>query len=79
MPCPHYSVLLDHQLLSSRFGPIEQPHVDKFNVSSCASLPVDNVIVGYRVALQVKVYLLPIDVKFNFLDIVLELKNKQEF
>lgn len=73
MTCPHYSFLLDHQLLSTRLSPVEQPHVDKLNTSSRASLPVDNVIVRHRVALQVEVYLLPSHVELHFLQVVLKL------
>ena len=47
MACPYYPVLLDHQLLSSRLGSIEQPHIDKLNVPACASLPVYDIIIGY--------------------------------
>lgn len=73
MTCPHYSFLLDHQLLSIRLSPVEQPHVDKLNTSSRASLPVDNVIVWHRVALQVKIDLLPGHVELHFLQVVLKL------
>lgn len=76
MPCPHYPVLLDHQLLSGRLGSIKQPHVDKLNVPACASLPVDDIIIGYGVALQVKVHLLSGNVKCHFLEVVLELENQ---
>lgn len=73
---PHYPVLLDHQLLSSRLGSIEQPHVDKFNVPAFSSLPVEDIIIWYGVSLEVKVYLLFCNVKFYFLQVVLELKRQ---
>lgn len=78
MPCPHYPVLLDHQLLSSSLGSIKQPHVDKLYVSVGSSLPVDDVIIGYRVSGQVKVYFFPSNVKCQVLDVVLELEQKNE-
>ena len=77
MPCPYDPVFLDHQLLSSRLGPIKQTHGDKLNVPTCASLPVDDVIIGYGVTLQVKVHLLPSDVEVHFLKVVLELENQE--
>ena len=79
MTCPHYPVLFDHQLLSNRLGSIKQPHIEKLNVTACASLPVDDIIIGYGVTLQVKVHHLPCNVERHFLEVVLELekiKNK---
>ncbi len=77
MSCPHYPVLLDHQLLSGRLGSIKQPHIDKLSVPACASLPIDDIIIWYGVTLQVKVHLLSCNVKCHFLEIVLELENQQ--
>lgn len=71
MPRPNYPVLLDQQFLSSRPGSIKQSHIDKLNFSFCAPLPVDDIIIGYGVTLQVKVYLLPANVKCHFLEVVL--------
>lgn len=76
MPRPHYPVLLDHQLLSGSLGSIKQPHVDKFNVPACASLPVEDIIIGYGVTLEVKVHLLSSNVKCHFLEVVLQLENQ---
>lgn len=77
MPRPYYPVLLDHQLLANSLCSIKQPHVDKFNVATCASLPVDDIIIGYGVTLKIKVYLLSINVKCHFLEVVLELESQQ--
>lgn len=76
MSCPYYPVLLDHKLLSCRLSSIKQPHIDKLNVPVCASLPVDDIIIGYGVTFEVKVHLLPSNVKCHFLEVVLELKNQ---
>lgn len=76
MPRPHYPVLLDGQLLSIRLGSIKQAHVEEFNAPACASLPVEDVIIGYGVALKIKVHLLAGNVKCHFLEVVLELENQ---
>ena len=76
MTCPHYPVLLDHQLLSGRLCSIKQPQVDKLNVTTCASLPVDDIIIGCGITLQVKVHLLPSNAERHFLEVVLELERQ---
>lgn len=77
MPRPHYPVLPDHQLLTDRLGTIKHPNVDKFNVAARASLPVDDIVIGYGVTLKIKVHLLSINVKCHFLEVVLELESQQ--